>query len=245
MYPTRTLIVAGVVAFLLSLALLTPARLLVRLAPEAAVGRVSQVAGNLWQGQAQVSSIRGPFQVSWDSHPWCLLGATVALDWTLSGQALSASGALSWAPWGRQLVIDRGELGATLLSRLSGDSRATFDQPLTLRGIDVSLARDGTVRAAAGSIGWGPGTLNIRGRAEPVALPALRGLLRPADGRLRVLVDSEAEPGGAVATAEIDPAGNQLHLVVTQRGARLAGAAPAAADNPEAAFFELRQPLHQ
>lgn len=245
MYPTRTLIAAGVLAFLLSLALLAPARYLLLLAPEATANRISQATGTLWQGQARIASSKGVFNVSWDSHPWQLLIGSVALDWTLHGQALTASGALRWALWGRRLEIADGELGASLLGRFAPEARATFDQPLRLQGLMLALAPDGTVRDAGGRLEWGPGTLTLRGRAEPLALPALRGMLRPVDGHLKVLIDGESEPGGLLASADIDPAGNQLHVVVTQRGARIAGAAPAAADNPDAAFFELRQPLRQ
>ena len=141
MYPTRTLIVAGALAFLLSLALLAPARYLLLAAPEATTSRFSQVTGTLWQGQARITSNKGAFNVSWDSHPWQLLIGSMALDWTLDGQALTANGALRWALWGRRLEIANGELGASLLGRLRAQagSAAVLTLPQPPAALDLLL----------------------------------------------------------------------------------------------------------
>lgn len=243
MYPRRALIVAGVLAFLLSLTFLAPARYLVRLVP-ATAGHVSDVTGTLWQGSAKLSLPRAAFNVSWDSHPARILLLSLACDWTLAGDDLGATGTASWSPWGSHVQVTRGQLGPNTLSRLMTGTQATLDQPLMLQSLDMDLA-GGRVKSASGRLAWGPGTIRLASRPDPLSLPALHGVLRQEDGKLRLLVDGEAEPGAPLATLDLDLAANEVHAVVTQRAARLAGLLPGtAATAPDSSFFELRQPLH-
>ncbi|MFZ5723501.1 MAG: type II secretion system protein N [Pseudomonadota bacterium] len=242
MYPRRLLIAAGVAAFLAGLLVLAPLGQWLRLAPPAVAQRISAPTGTLWQGSAQIATSGGPLQVGWDLHPWRLLLATLQADWTLAGSGLSARGTASAAPWGYGVQVDRGELAGERISGVSG-GRAVADQPLQFQDIGLGLAPDGRIEEASGRLAWGPGTVRLSDRPEPLALPALRGYLREADGRLKVQVDGENEPGAPLATLTLDPVGNLLQLVVTHRAARLAGVAPAAPAAPDAAFLELSQPL--
>ncbi|MFZ5757567.1 MAG: type II secretion system protein N [Pseudomonadota bacterium] len=243
MYPVRTLIAVGVLAFLASLLLLTPARLLVKLAPDAVAGRISQVSGNLWQGQGRVATARGQWDVGWDLHAWRLLTLAVDADWTLSGRGVSAGGAATLTPGGYRIAVGQGELGSEFLGRLASSSVASIDRPLVISGVEIAVAAGGRVEDATGRLAWGPGTLVMRNRSEPLSLPAVRGMLRAVDGQLRVLVDGEQAPGELLASLNVDPAGNRLHLVVTQRGGQLAGLPPSSSLAPDAPFFELKQPL--
>lgn len=243
MYPRRALIVAGVLAFLLSLALLAPARYLVKLAPPVA-RQVSEVTGTLWAGTAKISTTRGLFAVSWDSHSAQLPLLKLAFGWTLAGDDLSAAGTASLAPWGYRLQVERGQLGPGAINRLMVGTPATLDQPLVFQALDLGMAPGGRVESASGRLAWGPGSLKVSNRPDPLSLPALHGVLRALDGKLRLQVDGEAEPGASLATLDVDPAANEIHLAVTQRAARLTGLVPAtAAASPDTPFFELRQPL--
>lgn len=243
MYPRRLLVAAGILAFVVSLAVLAPVSWMLRLAPEAFAQRITDAGGTLWRGSARVAMRSGPVLVSWDSHPARLLLLTISADWTATGSDLAASGSIGAAPWGYRLQIERGELGPDRLGRIVTGTRVVIDRPLSVQGLDLEIAPGGRIDAADGRLGWGPGTVQVAGRAEPLAVPVLRGLVRAVDGRLRVLVDGESEPGGMLATLDIDPEARDMHLLVSQRAARLVGAAPASPRAPDDAFFELRQPL--
>ncbi|MFP5439937.1 MAG: type II secretion system protein N [Gammaproteobacteria bacterium] len=243
MYPRRLLVAAGVLAFAVSLVVLAPVGWLLRLAPDGIAERVSDPGGTLWRGSASLATQSGLLQVSWDSRPARLLLLTISADWTATGNGLAASGSVAAAPWGYRLQVERGELGPGWLGRIVTGTRVVSDQPLSIQGLDLELAPGGRVDGASGRLGWGPGTVQVAGRAEPLAVPALRGLVRAVDGRLRVLVDGESEPGGMLATLDVDPEARGVHLLISQRAARLVGAAPSSPRPPDEAFFELRQPL--
>lgn len=243
MYPSRLLITAGILAFAISLVVLAPLSWLLKLAPAGVAQRVSAPSGTLWQGSARLALGSAPMLVSWDAHPARLLLLTASADWTASGDGLNAAGAVSAAPWGYRLQVERGELGPERIGRLFASSKAVIDQPLTFRALDLDLAPGGRLDAATGRLAWGPGTVSVGGRPEPLAVPALRGQIRDVDGKLRLVVDGESEPGGMLATLDIDLAARNLHLLISQRAARLVGAAPDSPKPPDEAFFELRQPL--
>lgn len=242
MYPRRTLIVAGLLAFLLSLAFMAPARLLIRLAPELA-HRVSDVSGTLWHGALKTGPQQNPLHVSWDLHAPQLLLLQLAFDWTVQGEELQLGGSASLAPWGRHLQIESGQVGGGRLGRLFAGTQTQIDQPLMLQGVDIDFGAGNRVEQAAGRLAWGPGRVSLSSRPEPLALPALHGVLRAVDGRLRLQIDGEQEPGALLASMDVSPVANELHLVVTHRGARVAGVATAAPVDPGKPFFELRQPL--
>lgn len=243
MYPRRLLVVIGVIAFAVALLLHAPAKRVLGLLPGAERGWITGTSGTLLHGLTTIRGERGDLRVAWDLQPWRLLLLGLGAEFRVSGQDLSLQGRVALHPWGYRYTVDRGEVGSPRLNGLLAPSGASIDQALALHDVSLAVSPGGTVRDAGGVLAWGPGSVRLRNRAAPVVLPALRGTLAAIDGRLQLVADGETAPGQPLATLEIDPAANQLHLRVLKRGARVAGLAAEAAGAPDTPFVELRQPL--
>lgn len=240
MYPTRCLIAAGVLAFLLGLALHMPARFALSALPLNAQGVVLQGAsGSLVEGEARLASTGGPFRVTWDLQGWRLFLLQLAADWKVDAMNLKADGRLALAPWGGSLQVGHLELTARGISQWAGQWQAGVDQPLTGRGLHASFSLAGRVRDAGGLLAWGPGVLNIAGRA-PVSLPALRGRLGREEAVVVLQVDGEGAPEQSLAFGRFDTEMRELHLGLLQRGAELLGQRMAPRP-PETVVFEMKQ----
>ncbi len=245
MYPKRLLVIAGLLAFASGLATLAPLSVVLKIAPDSLARRVANPAGTLWQGTAQLTTQQGPVRVSWDSHPGWLLLLTLSADWKAVTTGLNAAGRFELAPWGYRLRVDRGDIDGERLSRVMPGTRARLDQPLLLNGLDIQLSPGGKVERAAGRMALEAGQIRVGGRPEPLSVPALRGQLRKTDTGLQIFVDGEAEPGALLASIDLNlPLPGEMHLKVTDRAMRLAGAMPeGVARPPDTVTFEMRQPV--
>lgn len=244
MYSKRLLLTLGLLAFVVGLAVLAPVRFIVAASPGLAA-QVSAAGGTLWAGQATINSMHGPVQVSWDSHPWQLLRLGLALDWVLTAPGAAAKGDLVVRPWGYVLDVAQGEMSAAWLARLLPEPRPRLDQPLLLRQVRLAGGLNGLPQEAAGTLIWGPGTLRLTNRPEPLQLPAFRGILQNTDtGHIRLVVEGEPQPGQPAITATLDPVTRAFEVVVLRRAADLAGlslaGAPGSADKE---LLKMRQTL--
>lgn len=244
MYPRRGLIALGIVAFIVSVAALVPARLLIAALPASSALRITDPSGTLWQGQAQIATSRGAYSVSWDLHPWQLLLLGAAGDWQVTSDGVTAEGGVVLRPWGHSLIVRRAELSGARLAQMFSRSGLAVDQSLLVRDVEVSRARDGQVRSAEGVLAWGPGTVRLRDRPDPLSVPALHGRLEASEGNLRMVVDGEPMPGQTLATLDADFRTGELHAVVLQRAADMLGLAEKGRRPHESTLVELRQPLH-
>ncbi len=231
-------------AFLASLVAFVPARLALAVLPVPPMLKIVDPAGSLWHGQARIATVHGQYAVSWDLQPWQLLLLGLGGSWQVSATDTSAQGHLILRPWALELRIKQGKVAGSRLARIFSSSGMTIDQPLRLQGVAISAGWRGEVISAQGSCAWGPGSVPVANRPAPLAVPALRGQLAAADGKLRLVVDGEPAPGQTLATANIDFRKNELHLVVLQRAAEMVGWVGKGQRQPETPLVELRQPLH-
>lgn len=240
MYPTRWLIAAGVLAFLLGLALYMPARFALAALPLNGAGLVVQGAsGSLSNGEARLASTGGPFRVAWDLEGWRLLLLQLAADWKVDARELRAEGHGAVAPWGGSMTIARLDLSARGISQWTGQWQAGVDRPLAGRDLHLSFSPTGRARDASGALAWGPGTLTLAGR-PPVQVPALRGRLLREEAVLVLQVDGENAPGQELAFGRFDTEAREMQLALLQRGAGLLGERMPAR-SPETVVFEMKQ----
>lgn len=240
MYPTRWLIVAGALAFMLGLAFHMPARLVLAALPLNGAGLVLQGAsGSLSTGEARLASTGGPFRVAWDLEGWRLLLLQLAADWKVDARELGAEGHVAVAPWGGAMTIARLDLSARGISQWTGQWQAGVDQPLAGRDLRLSFSLAGRARDAAGVLAWGPGTLSIAGR-PPVPVPALRGRLLREEAVVVLQVDGENAPGQGLASGRFDTEKREMQLALFQRGAELLGERMPPRP-PETVVFEMKQ----
>ena len=223
MYPGRRLIVLGALAFLCSLLAFLPARLALAVIPASPALQISAPAGSLWHGSARIVTASAGYDVSWDLQSWRLLVLGIGGDWRVSSAGLSAEGSVVVHPWGRKLVVAQAELAGPRLAQMFSRSAVTIDQPILCRDVAIAVAASGEVTAARGQCSWGPGTVKVASRPQPMAVPALHGRLEQVDGNLRLVVDGEPAPGETIATADADFRKGELHLVVLQRAADVVG----------------------
>jgi len=241
MYPHRLLISIGLAAFIGSLVVFAPLRLLVGWLPETSPLRSAQVEGTLLEGRLQSMAAGGPVVWRWHVQPAWLLTLGLAGEWQLDGAELKAAGRFVVRPWRFSISAKTGELSAVRVGRMFGSAGIEADQPVYFRDVVLAGWVGGGISAVKGGLVWGPGDVRLRNRELPLALPALRGRLHTSDGQAMLVVDSENAPDVPLATATLDLQTRDLYVVVLQRGARLVGAGGNLPDDKPA--FELRQPL--
>lgn len=244
MYPRRSLIVLGLLAFLASLVAFVPARLVLVVLPVSPMLKIVDPAGSLWHGRARIATVHEQYAVSWDLQAWRLLLLGLGGNWQVSATDMSAQGHLILRPWALELRINQGELAGSRLARIFSGSGMTIDQPLRLQGVAISADWRGEAISAQGSCAWGPGSVQVANRPAPLAVPALRGQFAVVDGKLRLVVDGEPAPGQTLATADADFRADEIHLVILQRAAEMVGWLSKSQRPPGTPFIELRQPLH-
>ncbi len=243
MYPRRLLIAIGLLAFLASLLVLMPVRVVLAMLPDGLP--VQAPAGSLLDGRVTVVRGGDNFHVAWRLQPAWLLTLGVGAQWSVTGaDGLAADGSLVRRPWGASATVVQARLPAAFLNRHLRAAGMTVDQPLLVRDLALSGRPGGPVRAASGRLAWGPGTLRWREQQpDTVSLPALRGELSAADGALQLLVDGESAPGQTLASARLDPVGREYHLVVTRQAAPLLGRPQQPGAAPGSPLLEVRQRL--
>jgi len=215
MFRQRLLVAAGFAAFLVFLAVLVPASLLLRWLPAGVTA--DGLAGTIWSGRARSVGVRGRSigSVTWSCHPWRL----VVLEWSCRLELRPPDGALSVALSG---TFD-GELqgedlnGKLPIAQFAGigapngwTGRLEFDVPRLRLTDGVPVEAEGRLFVrelkAPGPDGARLGDFELVIGEGAVGMGALTGRLRDLGGPLRVRGTIELKENRSyLMTGEVAP----------------------------------------
>ncbi len=198
------------------------------------------VDGSIWAGKAQLRYREfPPAELLWSIHPASLAGLTVALDATLRGDGLLATGSGERGS-GLASIDATGHIDSSYINPVSTRYGLAFPGRLDIEAL--SLAFDNAwFTAADGTLSWNGGTVvieNFQGR-QVLELPPLVGDLSLDERNLKLNVTSE---GATLIDVTLKPNG----WAVVDMKARLLDIAglPVRADvNPDVSAIVIEEKL--
>lgn len=241
MYPRFLLAATGLAAFLCGLILFAPLQRLVSWLPETSSLRAATFEGTLGEGRATLPTGMGTTVWHFRLQPLYLFTLGVGGRWDLVAADTSAEGTAVVRPWGLSANISTGKVAASKLAQLAGGDSFQTGEPLFLKDISVRARPGAGLVSAEGQLSWGPGQVQLRNRAQPVAVPLLSGRLITVDGVIRLQVGDAAAPDDSLLDAALTLRDRQLHVIVPGRAMRVLGLSSKFADDKPA--FEMKQSL--
>lgn len=239
MYPVRLLTAVSLAAFVGSLLLFAPLQRLVAFLPETSPLRTAAVEGTLLDARVQLQAASGLANWRFQLNPLYLLTLGLGGRWQLDGEGLGAEGGAVLRPWGLRIQVDQGKVDADRLAVLAGGDAFQTEEPLFLVGVVLRAVPGQGLTSAEGELAWGPGEVRLRGRSQPVSVPALVGRLRTEDGRVLLLVGDAAAPDVSLLESTFTIDSRELHVVVPGRTLKALSLSGKFADDKPA--FEMKQ----
>ncbi len=186
------LILAFILAFLVTLIINIPARLVLeRINPAAQGLYYERVSGTIWSGRVTGSVVAGqPLgTISFTARPSALLQASLSYDITLLGPTGAASGTLLLRPdRSLELSIPRARINVHELRRLQPRLREVTSEVL-FENLSLELQPDGYCQQGRGQIRTD--TLQAVGERLAWQGPEMAGQLNCAGGEIIVALDSQ------------------------------------------------------
>lgn len=241
MYPRFLLAATGLAAFLCGLILFAPLPRLASWLPESSPLRVATFEGTLGEGRATLPTSMGATVWHFRLQPLYLLTLGMGGRWEFSAADAVGEGTAVVRPWGGSANISSGKIAASRLVQLAGGDAFQAAEPLFLKDISVRAKPGAGLVSVEGQLSWGPGQVQLRNRAQPVAVPLLSGQLATADGAIHLKVGDASSPEDSLLDAVLTLEDRQLHVTVPGRAMRVLGLSSKFADDKPA--FEMKQSL--
>ncbi|WP_130803521.1 type II secretion system protein N [Acinetobacter ihumii] len=153
---------------------------------------LSNVSGNIWQGQAdwRKGDLHG--SIHWNSRPLDLFLLRVGADVEIHSANTQLNGVLGYG-FGKKLIIRQfnGQIAPETLKTL-----VNWQWPansIQLKDVELNYQKEKGFAQAEGQLHWGGGELiyTFAQRQERMNMPSLQGKLQDSDGRLNITIDDQ------------------------------------------------------
>ena len=165
----------GALALVIFLVLRAPALLIERLLGDALPISLSQSAGTVWNGKADIRVGGHDLgRASWNFDPASLLYGAIGARWRVTAANRSLRGTAHASLAETDISVD-GRIDADFVNQLLSDYHIRLGGTFELEGIALSFGEGPHPTAASGTLRWEGGTTRYRlaGEVENVTLPPI------------------------------------------------------------------------
>ncbi|HVL00166.1 MAG TPA: type II secretion system protein N [Dongiaceae bacterium] len=244
---TRSLILIGLLSFVLFVIALFPASLALRLVGGASSGLpivVEQVGGTIWSGFFQTrlpQPVSGPLLVQWDLKALRLLMGELALHLRMEGGQYRLEGDGFWGLWGKGVADLNGDVQAAMLEQVLSQYDVSAQGAIKVDAVSAKLSGQKVV-SAGGNVSWSGGPVTVGGGGSPqnIDFPGVKGELAATEGNL-ILIVTETRANQALGELSLLPEQGLVGVKVLKRVLSLAGYGGQGDDDKT--LLNLQQPL--
>jgi len=254
MVVKRSLIIVGVLAYLLCVIAMLPASLVwSQLEKDYAASlpvQVHGVGGSVWNGHATVRAdqrgFQGLHQLQWSLKPARILMAKWYADVSLTGQGYQLDAGVWASLAGSTMGLSgaEGHIDSVLINALIQPQGAAVSGALAVKSLSASLDLDSHRMQGDGALGWGGGDVLYSQGQQPrqrVQFPAVDATLSHDESGTLLLNAVERNTGAALAELSLntDAVGGikAYRRIVTLAGVNYGSGAD------DALLISLQQPL--